>query len=168
MKDNKVLKFLSELDMLVAAIALVILIVCTFFGVPMRYIANKPLTWLEEVQSACLVWIVFGAAGAAFRTGNHVAIEMVVERFPKQIQKIFQIFISVVVLVVIGFLLKNSFGFIQMFQRSGRATAILKMPYSKIYLVAPVSYVLQIISYITTTIRDWDKIGETQKMEGIE
>lgn len=168
-KDNKALNFLSQLDILVACVALTILIVCTFAGVPARYIPFiRPFTWLEEVQSACLIWIVFGAAGAAFRTGSHVAIEMVVERFPVAVQKAFQIFITLVVAVVIGFLFYQSLGFIQMFLRSGRATAILKIPYSLIYTVCPVSFILQIVSFIATTIRDWNKIGTEQKMEGLD
>ena len=61
-KDNKALSFLSQLDIYVACAALTLLIVCTFVGVPARYIPFiRPFTWLEEVQSACLIWIVFGA-----------------------------------------------------------------------------------------------------------
>lgn len=168
-KDNKALGFLSQLDIYVACAALALLIVCTFVGVPARYIPFiRPFTWLEEVQSACLIWIVFGAAGAAFRTGSHVAIEMIVERLPVAVQKVFQVLITLVVAVVIGFLFYQSIGFIQMFLRSGRATAILKIPYSLIYTICPVSFIIQIVSFITTTIRDWNKIGTEQKMEGID
>lgn len=168
-KDNKVLNVLSQLDIYVACVALTVLIICTFVGVPVRYIPFvRPFTWLEEVQSACLVWIVFGAAGAAFRTGSHVAIEMIVERFPVAVQKIFQIFIALVVTVVIGFLFYQSLGFIQMFLKSGRATSMLKIPYSLIYTICPISFILQIISYFTTMIRDWSMIGTERKMEGID
>lgn len=166
--ENKALKVLSELDMLVACIPLVILIVTTFVGVPMRYIVGQPFTWLEEVQSACLVWIVFASAGAAFRTGSHVAIEMIVERFPKSIQKVLQICIAVVVTVVVGYLFVQSIGYIQMFIRNGRSTPMLRIPYSAIYVICPVSFVLQIVSYIFVTIRDWSKIGEAQRMEGLD
>ena len=107
-KDSPAFKILTELDVLVACIALLILIAATFIGVPMRYAVGKPFTWLEEVQSACLVWIVFASAGAAFRTGSHVAIEMVVERFPKRVQQVFQIVIALVVVIVIGFLFVQS------------------------------------------------------------
>ena len=167
-KKSPALKFLSELDMLVACIPLLILIVTTFVGVPMRYVFGKPFTWLEEVQSACLVWIVFASAGAAFRTGSHVAIEMIVERFPKNVQKILQICITAVVIVVVGYLFVQSIGYIQMFMRSGRSTPMLRIPYSAIYIICPISFILQIVSYVTTTIRDWNKIGEEQKMEGLD
>ena len=43
-----------------------------------------PFTWIEEIQAAMIVWVIFGAAGAAFRTGNHAAIEVFFEFSPKR------------------------------------------------------------------------------------
>lgn len=146
-KDNKALEFLGNLDLIVAGVVLAILIALTFLGVIWRYVFQAPFTWLEEVQLACLVWIVFAAAGAAFRTGNHVAIEMIVDLMPAKLQKIMNVFISAVVVVVIGYLFIQSIGFIQMFLRSGRSTSMLKIPYSLIYGIAIFSYVDMVISY---------------------
>ena len=163
--ENKVVKCLSQVDFIVSSIALVILILATFIGVPMRYIMNKPFVWLEEVQSACLVWIVFGAAGAAFRAGNHVAIEMVVDRLSPAVQKIVHILITCVVIGIIGFLFVQSIGFINMFVRSGRATPILKIPYKYVYIICPVSFILQIVSNVFSLIHEWPTIGATQQKE---
>lgn len=146
-QKNKVVKILGNLDIIVASIALCVLIVLTSSGVVMRYVLGQPYTWLEEVQLFCLIWIVFCAGGAAFRTGNHVAIEMVVEMFPKKVQKVIGYVIDVVVVLVIGYLFYNSIGFIQVFVRSGRSTSMLNIPYSLIYGIAPVSYILMIGNY---------------------
>lgn len=146
-KENKMLSFLGNLDIVVAAAVLAILVVLTFLGVIWRYVLSAPFTWLEEVQMACMVWIVFAAGGAAFRTGNHVAIEMVVDLMPKKLQKIVEILISIVVVAVIGYLFWQSIGFIQMFIKSGRSTSMLKIPYWLIYGIAPISFILMIISY---------------------
>ena len=54
-----------------------------------------------------------------------------------------------------------------MFLNNGRSTPMLNIPYSAIYIICPVSFILQIVSFIAATIRDWDKIGEEQKMEAI-
>ena len=144
-KNKSRLSWLGDLDIIVAAAVLSVLIVLTFMGV--RYLFKAPFTWLEEVQLACMVWIVFAAAGAAFRTGNHVAIEMIVDMMPPKIQKVMEVVISVVVVAVIGYLFKQSIGFIQMFLRSGRSTSMLKIPYAGIYGIAMVSYIDMIISY---------------------
>ena len=147
-KENKGLSILGNLDILIAAAVLAVLIVLTFLGVIWRYFLGHPFTWLEEVQMACMVWIVFAAGGAAFRTGNHVAIEMVVDLMPKKAQKVMEILIGIVVFVVLAYLFYQSIGFIQIFVKSGRATSMLKIPYWLIYGIAPVSFVDMIISYV--------------------
>ena len=146
-QKSKLKNVLWNLDTIVASVVLAILIILTFAGVPFRYLLGAPFTWLEEVQLACMVWIVYAGAGAAFRAGNQVAIEMIVDLMPKGMQKIMEIFISVVVLAVLGYLFYQSLGYIGIFLRSGRATPMLKIPYAVIYGIAPVSFVLMVISY---------------------
>lgn len=146
-KERKLLSFLGNLDVIIASIVLALLIVLTFLGVIWRRFLGAPFTWLEEVQLACMVWIVFAAGGAAFRTGNHVAIEMIVDLFPKKLQKVFEWFISAVIVAVLAYLFWNSLGFIQMFMKSGRTTSMLHIPYTLIYGIAPVSFILMIISH---------------------
>lgn len=152
-KENKAVSILMNLDIVVASVILAILIVLTFLGVIWRYIFNAPFTWLEEVQTSCMVWIVFAAAGAAFRSGNHVAIEMIVDMMPAKMQKIMEWLISVVVVIVIGYLFWQSIGFIQVFLKSGRSTSMLKIPYSVVYGIAIVSYIDMIISYFYSIIK---------------
>ena len=88
--------FLANLDVIVASVILAILIILTFAGVIWRYVFHAPFTWLEEVQTSCMVWITFAAAGAAFRNGNHVAIEMIVDLMPEKVQKVMEIMIAVI------------------------------------------------------------------------
>ena len=152
-KENKVISILANLDIAVASVILTVLIVLTFLGVVWRYIFNNPFTWLEEVQTSCMVWIVFAAAGAAFRSGNHVAIEMIVDLMPAKMQKVMEWLISIVVVIVIGYLFKQSIGFIQVFIKSGRATSMLKIPYTVVYGIAIVSYIDMIISYFYSIIK---------------
>ena len=144
---------LGNLDIAVACIVLVALIVMTCLGVIFRYVLKAPFPWLEEVQMACMVWIVFAAGGAAFRTGNHVAIEMIVDMFPKKVQKVFEWVIAVVVFAVLAYLFYQSLGFIGMFVTSGRATSMIKIPYALIYGIAPVSFVLMAVSYVFSLVK---------------
>lgn len=146
-KENRVGKIIGNLDVFVASIVLAALIIMTVCGVIMRYIVKHPFTWLEEVQLFCMVWIVFGGAGVAFRTGSHVAIEMVVDLFPTKIQKIIEVCIDIVVVLVMAYLFKNSLSYIGMMIKSGRTTSTLGIPYWLEYGIAPVSFVITLISY---------------------
>ena len=152
-QESKFKAMLWKLDKIVDSVVIAILIIITFAGVTIRYLLGAPFTWLEDVQLACMVWIVYAGAGAAFRAGNQVAIEMIVDLMPKSMQKIMEIFISIVVLVVLGYLFYQSLGYIEIFTRSGRATPMLKIPYAVIYGIAPVSFVLMVISYFYALFR---------------
>ena len=152
-QGSKLRAVVCNLDTIVASVVLAILIILTFAGVIFRYVLGAPFTWLEEVQTSCMVWIVFAAAGAAFRTGNHVAIEMIVDLMPAKVQKIMEWFISIVVVAVIGYLFFQSIGFIQVFLKSGRSTSMLKIPYSLVYGIAIFSYIDMIFSYFYSIIK---------------
>ncbi len=144
---SKLLAACKNWDIVLASTALVILIIVTSLGVLMRYIFGKPFTWLEEIQLFCMVWIVFGASGAAFRTKSHVAIEMVVDSLPKKAQKVIGFIIDAVVVLVLGYLFIQSIGFVSLFVRSGRSTNMLKIPYWFIYGIAPVTIIIMIGNY---------------------
>lgn len=148
-----------NLDIIVASAALVVLVVLTFLGVIMRYLVGQPFTWMEELQLFCMVWIVFAAGGAAFRTGSHVAIEMVVEMFPEKIQKAMEYVVDVIVLLVVGFLFYCSIRFLNVFIANGRTTSMLGIPMQVQYGIAPVSYILMIVSYFSSRYFTDDKEG---------
>ena len=147
MKPKTVLKVLADLDLNLAALIVAFLVLVTFAGVLMRYFFSMPLNWLEEVQLWSQVWIAFLGGGAAFRTGGHVVVEMVVDLFPKKLQKVTGCLIGGVVVIVLCYLFYQSLSYIHMFTRSGRATSMLRIPYWLIYGIAPVSLVIMLASY---------------------
>lgn len=151
--DNKqiterIIRFLANLDIYIASLILLILIIITFMGVFYRYIVGAPLTWLEEVQLVCLVWIGFMASGAAFRSGSHIAIEMLVELLPVCIQKVIAWFVRMVVMVVLIYLTIQCTGYFRLFLYNQRLTPVLRVPYAFIYAIPAISCIVMIVSYI--------------------
>lgn len=63
MGNQPIRRIVGNLDVMIAGIALVILIICTFMGVVMRYFFNNPFVWLQEVQLWCFTWVVFFGCG---------------------------------------------------------------------------------------------------------
>lgn len=143
-----------NLDVYVSSVIMIILIIITFLGVIFRYIVGKPFTWLEEVQLMCMVWIGFLSAGAAFRNGSHIAIEMVVDALPQAAQKVINWVIRIIVLLVLSYLFKQCIGYFLLFIKNGRLTPVLRIPYSVVYFVAPLSCALMIVSYIIFEIKE--------------
>lgn len=142
-----------RLDVILAGFALTILVAITFVGVFTRYFLGEPFAWEEEMQLACFVWITFLGVGVAFRSGSHVAIELLVERMRPGMAKWVEIFGYVVSMLVFLFFLYYSGIIVDKMIEMGRTTNILHVPYGLIYGVVPVGVVLMMYNY-TLSLRE--------------
>ncbi len=142
---------LVNIDLLLAAIALTILVAVTFGGVIMRYFIGKPIIWAEEVQLWCFLWMTFLGAGAAFRHGSHVAVEMVVSLFPQNIQKFIEKMDYCICMVVLAYLGYLGCDIIKLMMKIGKSTSILHVPFSFINAIIPVCCVIMMVSLTYAT-----------------
>ena len=99
-KESKGLSLLKNLDLAIAGVLLVALIFLTFFGVARRYLFGKPLIWMEEFQGLLFLWITFLGAGAAFRYGSHVKIDMVLDALHGTARKVVEIIDESIIVVL--------------------------------------------------------------------
>lgn len=147
-KKGKLAKVLGNLDVGLACLLLAGLIVLTFAGVLKRYIFRDPIAWMEEIQPLLFLWVVFLAAGAAFRTGGHVAIEIVVDALPKRASKIIDRIDVVIELLILAYLTWQSCVFYAQCVTTNKVTLFLQLPYSLVYVILPIGCVLMIVSVI--------------------
>ena len=160
---KKFLDLLNKLEIMVASFVLTGLIGFTFLGAFMRYLLSHPFTWEEELQLACMVWITFLAAPAAFRSKSHVAIEIVVDALPTGLRRAAEVFIAVVMYSILIYFFFRSCNFIAVMLKTNRKTPILMIPYSWIYSIAPVSIVLMLISYTEEKARELKEFFDCRK-----
>ena len=155
MTRKSIKSILLNIDVAIASIAMCALVACTFAGVIARYILGKPFGWTEEVQAALIVWVIFGAAGAAFRTANHAAIEIFYDMFPKPIRMMLRVFIAFVTIATLSFLAYACMDYLQLFITTGRTTSVLNISYLTIYCIVPVSCIWQIINFLLVSFTDY-------------
>lgn len=165
----KVGKEIVNLDLYLSCIILAFLIGLTFVGVFARYAFNAPIIWQEEVQLACFLWISFLGGCTAFRKGSHVAIELIVDRLPQKLRMAAEILISIIVVALLCFLMKNGFVYLSLLVSASRQTAILKIPYSYIYGIMPWACLLMCFNQIYAVMQKyWRKnTGERETKGGV-
>jgi TRAP-type C4-dicarboxylate transport system permease small subunit len=61
-----------------------------------RFVLNQSLSWSEEFQIYCHVWIVFLAIPIAYRRGAHLSVDSFRNRFPPRLGRAFDMFIELV------------------------------------------------------------------------
>jgi TRAP-type C4-dicarboxylate transport system permease small subunit len=59
-----------------------------------RFVLNKSLSWSEEFQIFCHIWIVFLAIPIAYRRGAHVSVESLRAMLPRRVNIAFDYLIE--------------------------------------------------------------------------
>ena len=60
-----------------------------------RFVLNRSLSWSEEFQIYCHVWIVFLAIPIAYRHGAHMSVEAFRSRLPRALARLFDFAIEI-------------------------------------------------------------------------
>lgn len=168
---KKVLNKILNVDYVVAIAAFIGLVAVTFIGVIMRYILNAPLLWQEELQLVLIIWIVYFGISAAMRARSHVAIELVVDAFPRTLKMVVEIVGYVIVVLIMIYLTIQGIGYVQQMSASSRVTNFLRIPQSLTVVAFPIGCFLTIISQILVLIEDikaYINHDDEKKIEGGE
>ena len=154
-QKNPVLRFFTNLDLYIAMTGLVMLIFLTFFGTFARYLLNAPFVWQEEIQMILIVWIVFWGASAAFRSQNHIAIEILVDALPAKAQTIIRVIVDVAITFALMFIIYVEFTRVIQLFASGRSTSILKIPQAYNYAGIVLACVFMLVNFIAAEVKNF-------------
>lgn len=102
MKKKITLKLiLSNIDAIITALTLTACVILVNLNVLMRYIANAPLYWCEEVVTMLFVWTVFIGSTYAYRKHAHLGVDILVNKLPPKTKRVVSNIIAVLELLVL-------------------------------------------------------------------
>jgi TRAP-type C4-dicarboxylate transport system permease small subunit len=111
-----------------------------------RYLLGSPLIWSEELARYLYIWACYLGAPVAMRRGTHIAITQFIDRFPLRAVRAIGVCLHIVALL---FLAELAIQGAIVTVRSHTLEAItIPVPWSLIYLAAPVSAVLMMLQTV--------------------
>ena len=123
-----------------------------------RFIFHNPLPWGAEVSQTLLVWMTFIGAAAAFLRGEHIGIEMLVERLSRTARAVLH---RLNVLILLAFLVCGvRSGYRVVARVWDDVTASLQISAGILYLALPVGFGLMILFGL------WMLITGNEKLDG--
>ena len=112
---NKTANFLlNHFEEILASIFIVITTTLVLVNVFLRYFMKTGLFWTEEVTTSCFVWSVFLGSAAAYRRGQHIGVDILVNKFPKPVRNLIKLIVNAVLVFTNGYLLYLSAVFVSM------------------------------------------------------
>jgi len=144
---------LCQVCSLVVTIGLAAISVILFAAVSSRYFFNNPITWAEDATCFLLVWMVLAGSVVAMRKRDHVAIDLLVEKFPSGVRHFLKIAVSLTIIYVCWFMVWYGVSFTKMgMQRIIPSMDWLKFGYA--YLALPVGFLLLGIVCLELLVKD--------------
>ena len=70
-----------------------------------RYVLNNSLTWSEELSRYLFTWIIFLGAALAVKDGSHIAVEVILNRFPARFARWIRIGHQILILAFLVFII---------------------------------------------------------------
>lgn len=91
---------------------LIIATIIVIINVFLRYVMNTGLFWTEEVVTGLFVWAVFIGSAAGYKRHKHIGVDFLVKKLPGGIQKVVNLFVDVILVLINGYLTYLSFVYI--------------------------------------------------------
>ncbi len=144
-------KVLGNIDQIISAVALMGIVVFVTINVFCRYVLGYIFNWMEELSTVLFVWCTFLGISSAYKTNDHVGINVLVMLFPKKVQRIIMIIVNLFCLVVSAKILTLSFTFCQ--SSWTKTTPIIGLPYTFVNVSITCGFALMSIYSIIKIIR---------------
>jgi len=146
---GRVVGVLAAAGMAVAAASLLLSLCLIGWAVVMRYGFNAAPVWVDEVVGFLLVAIVMLAAARTLRQGEHIGVDLMVDRLAPQARRWAQAWAALAVGVVACVLIVNGWGTASLARMLGLVTeGNLEWPTWMLMLLMPVGGALLLLAAI--------------------
>lgn len=137
----------------IAAVLLSVMTLLVLYQVFTRYVLNSPAAFTEELVRYFLIWTGFIGAAYAFSTREHMSLVLVRDKLNPSGRKVLMTAIDILILLFALFVI--TIGGIKLAMSAVKVySALLGIPRSLVYSMAPVSGVFIILAQIINIYED--------------
>ena len=144
---------IKAIDKIIKYILVALMIVLSFLGVFQvvgRLIGTVP-SWTEEAIRFLFVWASCIGAAIGIKEHIHIGIDVIVNLFPTNLRKVFDVIVQVLLLIFDFFIIK--YGFQMVVKTMTQPSPALRLPMGYVYLAIPVMGILGIYYSVLEIVR---------------
>ncbi len=126
-----------------------------------RYVLKLPLSFSEELARFLFIWVTFLGTAMALKQGKHVKMELLIQTFPKVVQKVISVMVFVLSICTYGIMIYSG---IEVMKRTMTQTsAALGIPMGYIYMSVPLCAFIMILFEIGKFMNKKSDVKEEEK-----
>ncbi len=145
--------WMDKILSIACAVLLTFMTVLVLIQVFSRYILNSPVAFTEELVRYSLIWTGFIGAAYAFSTREHMSLTLIRDKFTGKAHTALLVVINGLILLMAIFVFTIG-GFKLAVSASREFSALLGIPRSLVYSIAPISGVFIVLAQIINIYED--------------
>ena len=145
--------WMDKILSIACAVLLTFMTVLVLIQVFSRYVLNSPVAFTEELVRYSLIWTGFIGAAYAFSTREHMSLTLVRDKFTGKPHTALLVVIDGLILLMAIFVFTIG-GFKLTVSASREFSALLGIPRSLVYSIAPISGVFIVLAQIINIYED--------------
>lgn len=145
----------------IGAAGMFVMMMITVIDVVMRYIIKHTIPGAPELAEFLMIFVIFLTWAYCADKRSHVAVGILVEKFPKKVQKGLELSLLLPTLLVYGFMAWRMW--VEVFQQRSVST-VLRIPKAPFYFIMCIGVFLLCVALIKLIIEDVTFF--TKKREG--
>ena len=145
--------WMDKILSIACAVLLTFMTVLVLIQVFTRFVLNSPVAFTEELVRYSLIWTGFIGAAYAFSTREHMSLTLVRDKFTGKVHTALLVAIDGLILLMAIFVFTIG-GFKLAVSASREFSALLGIPRSLVYSIAPISGVFIVLAQIINIYED--------------
>ncbi|GGA20110.1 TRAP transporter small permease [Psychrobacillus lasiicapitis] len=158
---KKILSILEIVEEGIASFFFITGSIIAIYGVFMRYIFNNPVGWTTEIFEIFMVAAIFLGFGMALKDERHIVVDLVYDKMPPFIKKIFNIISNVLGAGFSIYLMFMGIEMVDIARVQGGVTVDVGIPIWLTYMIMPIGmgllsfyFLVRIVSVIRNPVKD--------------
>jgi TRAP-type C4-dicarboxylate transport system permease small subunit len=112
----------------IGAVAIMVMMLLIVVDVLFRSLFNLPIKGAHEIIELMVIMAVFLAIAYVQHQKSNISVDILTNRLPQKVQAITGRFISIFILVIIGVMVWQGFGYLRRMLETGKETTVLHLP----------------------------------------
>lgn len=164
-KQNKLLDYILNLDEILGYVTLTMVVAFTALNVILRYCFKFTISSAEEITLIAFIWASYIGSAAAYKSEEHIAIDIIVNKFPKKLRYYSELAINIFIIIIS--MSYTYLGIVLCMNAGSKTTLVLRLPYILVDVSIVISFGLMTIYGILKLIRRIKGLSPVLRETGI-
>ena len=152
---DKINKIIDNFEKVVITIGMAAGTLLLFANVVLRYLFDSGITWALEAVQYIFAWVVLVGAAHGVKVGIHLGIDILVEKFSRETQRIISLFAAALTLLFVATVFVLSIQYTMKVYSWGDLSLDLQIPQWIPYLAIPIGLFLMLYHLLRVTWMIW-------------